>query len=75
MPSWLLRARTSLLQTYKRKGNVASNYRPITGFPLMWKLFTRVVAGQIYTNLGQQKLLPEEQKGCTKGSRRTNDLL
>ena len=46
----------------KSKGNLASNYRPITCLPLMWKLLTG-------------KMLPEEQKGCRKGSRGTNDLL
>ena len=29
----------------------------------------------IYAHLDQEKLLPEEQKGCRKGSRGTNDLL
>ena len=38
VPSWLTRGRTSLLQKDKSKGNVASNYRPITCYPLMWKL-------------------------------------
>ena len=41
----------------------------------MWKLFTGVIAGEIYTHLGQEKSLPEKQKGCMKGSSRTNDLL
>ena len=41
----------------------------------MWKLLTGVIADQIYAHLGQEKLLPEEEKGCRKGSRRTNDLL
>ena len=59
-----------MLQKDKSKGNVASNYRPI-----MWKLLTGVIADQIYTHLDQEKLLPEEQKGCRKGSRGTNDLL
>ena len=36
---------------------------------------TGVIADQIYTHLDQEKLLPEEQKGCRKGSRGTNDLL
>ena len=40
----------------------------------MWKLLTAVIADQIYAHLDQE-LLPEEQKGCRKGSRRTNDLL
>ena len=59
----------------KSKGNVASNYRPITCLPLMWKLLTGVIADQICAHLDQEKLLPEEQKGCRKGSRGTNDLL
>ena len=42
---------------------------------LMWRLVTGVIADQIYTYLDQEKLLPEEQKGCRKGSRGTNDLL
>ena len=75
VPSWLTRGRTSLLQTDKSKGNVASNYIPITCLPLMWKLLTGVIADQIYAHLDQEKLLPEEQKGCRKGSRGTNDLL
>ena len=34
-----------------------------------------VIANQIYAHLDQEKLLPEEQKRCSKSSRRTNDLL
>ena len=64
VPSWLTRGRTSLLQKDKSKGNVASNYRPITCLPLMWKLLTGVTADQIYAHLDQEKLLPQEQKGC-----------
>ena len=41
----------------------------------MWKLLTGVIADQIYANLDQQNVLPEEQKGCRKASRGTNDLL
>ena len=51
VPSWLTRGRTSLLQKDKSKGNVVSNYRPITCLPLMWKLLTGVIAGQIYAHL------------------------
>ena len=63
------------MQKDKSKGNIASNYRPITCLPLVWKLLTGVVADQIYAHLDQQKSLLEEQKGCRKRSRRTNDLL
>ena len=64
-----------MLQKDKSKGNVASNYRPITCLTLMWKLLTGVIADQIHAHLDQEKLLPEEQKGCRKGSRGTNDLV
>ena len=67
--------RTSLLQNDKSKGDVASNYKPVTCLPLMWKLLTGVVADQIYAHLDQKKLLAEEQKGCRIASRGTNDLL
>ena len=75
VPGWLTRGRTSLLQKDKSKGNVASNYTPITCLPFMWKLLTGAIADQIYAYLDQEKLLPEEQKGCRKGSRGTNDLI
>ena len=64
-----------MLQKDKGKGNIASNYRPITYLLLMWNLLIYVIADEIYAHLDQEKLLPEEQKGCRKGSRRTNDLL
>ena len=71
----MTRGRTSLLQKDKSKGDVASNYSPITCLPLMWNLLTGAIADQIYAHLDQEKLLAEEQKGCRKGSRGTNDLL
>ena len=73
--SWLTRERTSLPQKDKSKGNVASNYRPKTCLPLMWTLLTPVIADQIYAHLDREKLLPEEQKRCRKGSRGTSNLL
>ena len=62
-----------MLQKDKSKGHVASYYRPITFLPLMWKLLTGAIADQIYAHFDPEKFLPEEQKGCTKGSRGTND--
>ena len=35
---------------------------------------TGVITDQIYAHVDQEKLLPEEQKGCRKGSRGTNNL-
>ena len=75
VPSWLTRGRTALSQKDKSKGNIASNYRPITCLPLMWKVLLGVIADQIYGHLDQQKLLTEEQKRYRKRSRGTNNLL
>ena len=75
MPSWLTRERTSLLQKDKRKGNVASNYRPKTFLLLMCKLLTGVFADQIYAHSDQEKLLLEVRKGYMEDSSGTNYLL
>ena len=75
VPSWLTTGKTSLLQKDKSKVNVVSNHRPITCLPLMWKLLTGLIADHMYAHLNQEKLLPEEQKGCREGSRGTNELL
>ena len=53
VPSWLTRGRTALLQKDQSKDNIASNYRPITCLPLMWKLLSGVIADQIYGHLDQ----------------------
>ena len=37
----------------------------------MWKLLTGVIAEYMYDYFEQEKPLPEEQKGCRRGSRGT----
>ena len=44
-------------------------------FAINAEVIAGVIADQIYAYLDQEKLLPEEQKGCGKGSRGTSDLL
>ena len=61
VPSWLTKERTALLQKDKNRGNIGSNYRPITCLPLMWELLSGVIEDQIHGHLDQQKLLLEEQ--------------
>ena len=39
------------------------------------ELLTVLIADQIYAHLDDEKLLPEEQRGCRKGSRGTSNLL
>ena len=64
LPKWMTHGR-----------NIANNYRPITYLPLMWKLLTGVIAEGMYNYLEREKILPEEQKGCKRGSRGTKDQL
>ena len=63
VPDWLTKGRTVLIQKDKAKGSIASNHRPITCSPLVWKLLTDILADEIYDYLEKKMLLPEEQKG------------
>ena len=75
VPDWLTLGRTVLIMKDRRKGNVASNYRPIACLPLIWKLLTGIFAEKLYNHLLHNSLLPDEQKGCRKDSRGTKDQL
>ena len=75
VPDWMVKGRTVLIQKDSAKGNVASNYRPIACLPLMWKLLTGIFADKIYDHLMDNKVLPDEQKGCRRRSRGTKDQL
>ena len=74
-PAWMAHGRTVLCQKDPRRGNVAENYRPITCLPLMWKRLTGMIAEGPCNYLEREKLLPEEQKGCKRGSHGTKDQL
>ena len=54
---------------------VASNYRPITCLPMMYKLLTGIIAEYLYSHIEDHQLFPDEQKGCKKTSRGTKDQL
>ena len=69
------KGRTSLILKEQSKGNIVSNFRPITCLPLLWKLLTGIIAEETYQHLQSNGLFPEEQKGCKKESRGTKDQL
>ena len=75
VPDWMTSGKTALVQKDPKKGNVASNYRPIACLPLMWKLLTCVCSEKVYSHLADKNILPDEQKGCRKRSRGTKDQL
>ena len=54
---------------FKDPGNGVDNYRPISCLPFMWNLSTGgVVSESVYNFLIKSNFLPEEQRGCRKGS-------
>ena len=57
------------------KGNAVDNYRPISCLPIMWKLFTGIISDYLYDSLEEEKILPDEQKGCNRKTRGTKDQL
>ena len=71
----MTKGRTVLIQKDKSKGNETSNYRPITCLPLTWKLLAGIVANEICGFLENEGILPEEQKGCRRKSKGTEDQL
>ena len=75
LPAWMTHGCNVLCQKEPGKGNALENYRPITCLPLTWKLLKGVLAEDMYNYLEQEKLSPEEQKGCRPGNRGTKDEL
>ena len=71
----MTKGRTVLIQKDKSKGTFASNYRPITCLPLCWNILTALLTDEIYAFLENNQFLPEEQKGCRRKSRETEDQL
>ena len=45
-------ASTVLIMKDIKKGNVASNYRPVTCLPMMYKLLTGIIGEYLYNNNG-----------------------
>ena len=75
VPNWMTYGKTYLCQKDQSKGNAVDNYRPISCLPVMWKLLTGVLAGQMYAFLDEHNKLPQEQKGCRKKSSGTKDQI
>ena len=74
-PDWLTFGKTVLCLKDPKKGNAVENFRPITCLPIMWKLMTGIIAESLYEYVAENNVLPEEQKGCRKGSKGTKDQL
>ena len=73
LPDWLTYGQTVLCQKDSTKGSAVENYRPISCLPLMWKLLTGIISEHLYSFSEEEKILPEEQKGCKRNRRGTKD--
>ena len=72
---WMTKGKTTLIQKNPSKGTAPNNYKPITCLPIMWKILTAQIGEEIYYSLTSHRLFSDEQKGCSKGSRGTAELL
>ena len=75
VPEWMIKGRTTLIQKDPSKGSASNNYRPITCLPMTWTISTAQIREEIYYSLTSRRLFPEEQKGCCKGFRGTEESL
>ena len=74
-PEWMTYGRTVSCQKDPTNGIAVHNFRPISCLPLIWKLTTGILAGNMYEYLERERILPEEQKGYRKGRHGTKDQL
>ena len=75
IPEWMVEGKTTLIMKDRSKGSLVGNYRPIACLNLLWKLLTGIFAEKVYGHLSTNGLLPDQQKGCRKGTRGTKDHL
>ena len=73
-PEWLTQGLTFLIPK-SNDTNEAKNYRPITCLPTMYKTLTSIITDRTYLHLEDNRLLPNEQKGCKLGSYGCKDQL
>ena len=71
----MTKGRITLIQNDPNKGTAPNNYRPLTCLPIMRKILTAQIREEIYNSLTSRSLIPDEQKGCCKGTRDRVELL
>jgi hypothetical protein len=74
IPEWLTAGVTFLIPKNENTEN-PKIYRPVTCLPTMCKLITSVISRHKQKYMGDENLIPKEQKGCCKGSEGSKDQL
>ena len=71
----MTKGKKTLVQKDRFKEIAPNNYRPITYLPMMWKFLPTQIREESYYPLTSCGFIPEEQKGCHKGTRGKAELL
>ena len=74
IPEWMTKEKTTLIQKDPLKGTARTNYGPITCLLRMWKILSAQIRKN-YNSLISRGIFPDEQKGCRKKTRGTEELL
>ena len=74
IPTLVVR-KTVLIVKNPSKGNIPSNYRPITCLSTVWKFLTSVLRLVLHRHLVSVSAIPFQQKGCTHSSKGSKDHL
>ncbi len=73
LPEWFVRGKTLLIP--KGKGGRPEDYRPITCLNTAYKLFTGVMASELWRHVESNGVMPCEQKALHRGQRGCLDAL
>ena len=66
----MVTGKTILCMKEIQKGNLVSNFRPITCLSLIWKLLTGILAEELYKHLEKNKFITMGTKGMQERKRR-----
>ena len=71
----LVAGRTVLIVKNPSKGNVPTNYRPITCLSTVWKFLSSILRFVLHRHLSEVGAIPFQQKGCMIKSKGSKDHL
>ena len=74
IPEWLTAGVIYLIPKNDNTGN-PKNYRPVTCLPMTYKLITSIISRRLQKYMDNENFLPNEQKGCSWGTKECKDLL
>ena len=63
LPKWMVTGNTLPCIKEIQKGNLLSNFRPITHLPLIWNLLTGILAEELYEHLEKNKFITTATNG------------